>query len=47
MLAPSPPHQKNLLVRNLKDLLPVRRELEMRARLEAERQATIWAAKAQ
>ncbi|MBC7445607.1 MAG: Smr/MutS family protein [Polaromonas sp.] len=46
MLAPSSPRQKSLLVRNLKDLLPVRRELELRARLEAERQATIWAAAA-
>lgn len=46
MVAPLSPRQKSLLIRNLKDLLPVRRELELRARLEAERQATIRAAAA-
>ena len=47
MFAPSFPRRKNLLIRDLKDLLPVRRELEMRARQEAEKQAAIRAAAAQ
>ena len=47
MVAPSSPRQKNLLLRDLKDLLPVRRELEMRAQLKAEKQAAIRTAAAQ
>ena len=47
MLAPSSLRQKSLLIRDLKDLLPVRRELEMRLRLEAEKQAAIRAVAAQ
>ena len=47
MLAPSSPRQKSLLIRDLKDLLPVRRELEMRLGLEAEKQAAIRAVAAQ
>ena len=46
MIAPPSPRQKILLIRDFKDLLPVRRELELRARLEAERQAAIQAATA-
>ena len=44
MLSPSFPRQKSLLIRDFKDLLPVRRELELRARHEAERQAELRAA---
>jgi DNA-nicking Smr family endonuclease len=39
MFSPSSPRRKSLPIRDLKDLLPVRRELELRARQEAERQA--------
>ena len=46
MLAPSSRHPKSLLIRDFKDLKLVRRELEMRARQEAERQAAIQAAAA-
>lgn len=46
MIAPLSPRQKNLLIRDFKDLLPVRRELELRIRQEAERQAAIRAAAA-
>ncbi|MDB5842943.1 MAG: hypothetical protein JWP79_253 [Polaromonas sp.] len=46
MPAPSSPRHKSLPIRDLKDLLPVRRELELRARLEAERQAEARAAAA-
>ena len=41
MIAPSSPRHKSLLIRDFKDLLPVRRELELRAREEAERQAEL------
>ena len=44
MSAPSSPSHKSLLIRDFKDLLPVRRELELRARQEAQRQAAIRAA---
>ncbi|CDS50822.1 ortholog of Bordetella pertussis (BX470248) BP2475 [Polaromonas sp. CG9_12] len=46
MFAPTPPRQKRLLIRDLKDLMPVRRELELRARQEAQRQAEVHAAAA-
>ncbi|ABM38637.1 Smr/MutS family protein [Polaromonas naphthalenivorans] len=49
MLQPSSPRQKiqkGLLIRDLKDLKLVRRELEMRARLEAQRLAVLQAAAA-
>ena len=46
MIAPSSPRQKSLLIRDFKDLMPVRRELELRARQEAERQAELRAAAA-
>jgi len=46
MVAPPSPRQKSLLIRDFKDLMPVRRELELRARQEAERQAAIRAAAA-
>ncbi len=46
MIAPSSPRHKSLLIRDFKDLLPVRRELELRARQEAERQAELRAAAA-
>ncbi len=47
MFVPSSPRQKSLLIRDFKDLLPVRRELELRARQEAQRQAELRAAAAQ
>ena len=43
MFAPSFKRQKILLIRDFKDLLPVRRELEQRAQQEAQRQAAILA----
>ena len=46
MFSPSLPRQKILLIRDFKDLLPVRRELELRAQQEAQRQAEIRAAAA-
>ena len=46
MFAPPFPRQKILLIRDFKDLLPVRRELELRVRQEARRQAEIRAAAA-
>jgi DNA-nicking Smr family endonuclease len=46
MFAPSFPRQKSLLIRDFKDLLPVRRELEQRAQQEAQRQAEVRAAAA-
>lgn len=46
MFAPSLPRQKSPRIRDFKDLLPVRRELEMRARQEAERLAELRAAAA-
>ena len=44
--SPRPPRPKSLLARDLKDLALVRRELETRARLEAERKAALAAAAA-
>lgn len=46
MFSPSLPRQKILLIRDFKDLLPVRRELERRAQQEAQRQAEVRAAAA-
>ena len=47
MFSPTSPRQSSLLIRDFKDLLPVRRELELRIRREAERQAQLRAAAAQ
>jgi DNA-nicking Smr family endonuclease len=47
MIAPSSTRQSRLLIRDFKDLKQVRRELEMRAQLEAERLAALQAAAAQ
>jgi len=46
MFAPSSQRKKSLLIRDFKDLKLVRRELEIRARQEAQRQAAILAAAA-
>ena len=46
MVAPLSPRQKSLLIRDFKDLLPVRRAIETRVRLDAERQAAAQAAAA-
>ena len=46
MFSSSLPRQKILLIRDFKDLLPMRRELELRAQQEAQRQAEIRAAAA-
>ncbi len=46
MFAPSSRRPNSLLIRDLKDLKLVRRELELRARLEAERHAALQAAAA-
>ena len=47
MIAPSSPRQSSLLIRDLKDLKAVRRELQARDRLDAERLAALQAAAAQ
>ena len=47
MFPPHSPRAKSRPIRDFKDLLPVRHELERRARQEAERQAALWAAAAQ
>ena len=44
MVAPLSPRQKSQLIRDFKDLLPVRRAIETRARMDAEKQASIRAA---
>ena len=46
MFAPSSQRKKSLLIRDFKDLKLVRRELEIRARQEAQRQAALLAAAA-